>query len=129
MRVPNLDPRIGNNFIDTNTLDLTGGPEDTAVREIQRLHEEGEFTLNVSYSVNAEVAHSNTPAGVKRDVSQLVFTIPVELTEPEVATLKKIRAVIQGNAKPGQHDRDAFHLFESARYGGRHFISSPPRSL
>jgi len=32
MRVPDLDPRIGNNFVDANALDLTGGPEDGAVK-------------------------------------------------------------------------------------------------
>src|SRR5580700_8473646 len=117
MRVPDLDPRVGNNFIDANAFDLTGGLQDGAVREIQRLRDEGAFLLDVSHSVNSEIAHRNTPEGVKRQAAELVFTTPVELTDSEVARLEKVRSLIQGNAKPGQHDRDAFHLFESAKYG------------
>lgn len=36
----------------------------------------------------------------------------VQLTEPELALHERVRAVIQGNAKPGRHHKDAFHLVE-----------------
>ena len=129
MRVPDLDPRVGNNFVDANALDITGGPEDGAVWEIQRLRDERAFILDVPHSVKSEIGHRNTPAGVKREVAQMIYTIPVQLTGPEVAKLHEVCALLQGNAKPGQHDKDAFHLFESAKYGGRHFITNDGRLL
>lgn len=84
-----LDPRFGNNFIDANVLDRTGGPEDAAVEEILRLYWKDAFTLLLPYSVKAEIQHPQTPA---KETQRL-----------------------------GQHDKDAFHLVESAKYGGRYF--------
>jgi hypothetical protein len=127
MRVPDLDPRVGNNFIDTNVLDHTGGPEDAAVSEIMRLRW-GNFTVLLPHSVKAEIAHPKTPAEVKQRAMEFVYSLPVQLTPAELATHDKIRALIQGNAKPGQHDKDAFHLVESAKYG-RHFITNDGRLL
>lgn len=128
MRVPDLDPRFGNNFIDANVLDRTGGPEDAAVSEILRLHGGDTFTVLLPHSVMAEIAHSNTPAEVKQRAAEFIYSIPVQLTAPERTTHDKIRALIQGNARPGQHDRDAFHVVESAKYG-RHFITNDGRLL
>jgi len=123
-----LDPRFGNNFIDANALDRTGGPEDAAVDAILRLYEESAFTLLLPYSVQAEIAHPHTPPEVKRKAGLLVFSMPVELTVPELTLHDKVRDLIRGNARPGQHDRDAFHLVESAKYG-RHFITNDRRLL
>jgi hypothetical protein len=127
MRVPDLDPRIGNSFIDANVLDRTGGAEDDAVSEILRLRW-GAFTLLLPHSVKAEIAHPNTPAEVKRRATEFVYSMPVQLTPAEEATHNRVRTLIQGNAKPGQHERDAFHLVESAKYG-RHFITNDGRLL
>jgi hypothetical protein len=110
-----LDPRFGNNFIDANVLDRTGGPEDAAVDEILRLRDDGAFTVLLPYSVKAEIEHPNTPKEVKERAALLSYSMPVpveELTPDEAATHDKIRALIQGNAKPGQHSKDAFHLVE-----------------
>ena len=128
MEVPDLDPRIGNNFFDAN-FRLTGGAGDAAVKEILRLHDEGAFTLDVPHSVKSEIGHGHTPPGVKREAEDKIYTIPVPLTGPEQMRLDKVRALIRGNARPGQHDKDAFHLFESAKYGGRHFITNDKRLL
>jgi predicted nucleic acid-binding protein len=123
-----LDPRYGNNFIDANVLDRTGGPEDTAVDEILRLRDEGAFTVLLPHSVKAEIAHPNTPAEVKRKAALFIYSMPVQLTDSERVRNEKIKALIQGNARPGQHDRDALHLVESAKYG-RHFITNDRRLL
>ena len=123
-----IDPRYGNNFIDANVLDRTGGPEDAAVDEILRLKDEGAFTLLLPHSVKAEIEHPNTPAEVKRRAEWFIYSMPVQLTAPELATHDKIRALIQGNAQTGQHAKDAFHLVESAKYG-RHFITNDGRLL
>ncbi|MGO9093999.1 MAG: hypothetical protein ACLQGV_02155 [Bryobacteraceae bacterium] len=129
MSVPHLDPRLGNNFIDANFFDRTGGLEDGAVDTILRLHGEGAFRLLLPYSVKAEIEHPNTPEDVKLKAEQIVYTLEVELTGPEWATHDRIRELIRGNAQPGQHDKDAFHLVESQRYGGRFFITKDGRLL
>jgi len=86
-----LDPCYGNNFIDANVLDRTGGPEDAAVDKILRLRDEGAFTVLLPDSVKAEIEHRNTPREVKRRAEGFIFSIPVELTAPELATHDKIR--------------------------------------
>jgi hypothetical protein len=125
-----LDPRFGANFIDANFLDRTNGPEAAAVDEILELHQQAnhDFRLLLTYSVKAEIEHPNTPAAVKGRAARLIYSMQVELTDPELIRYEKIRALIQGNSKPGQHDRDAFHLVESAKYG-RHFITNDRRLL
>ncbi len=125
----NLNPKFGNNFIDANALDHTGGPEDAAIDRILALAEAGQFTLLLPYSVQRELEHPNTPPETKRKASRLIYSMPVQLTAPEIATHKKIRDLIQGNALPGKHDDDAFHLVESAKNGGRHFITNDDRLL
>jgi hypothetical protein len=76
----------------------------------------------------SDLAAALLGAGVKRKAENLVFSIKVELTGPELALHDKVRDVIRGNARPGQHDRDAFHLVESAKYG-RQFITNNGRLL
>jgi hypothetical protein len=125
-----LDPRIGNNFIDANVLDRTGGSEAAAVDVILELHqrEDHDFTLLLPYSVKEEIAHPHTPAEVKLRAAHMIYSTQVQLIGPEMETHEKVRALIQGNSKLGQHDRDAFHLVESAKYG-RHFITNDGRLL
>jgi hypothetical protein len=92
------NPRYGNNFIDANVLDRTGGPEDVAVDTILRLHEEGAFTLLLPYSVKAEIEHPNTPTDVKRKALQLNYSIPVQLIAQELETHDRIRTLMPGPA-------------------------------
>jgi hypothetical protein len=125
----NLHPTLGNNFIDANTLDRAGGPADAGLDKILGLAEGRVFTLLLPYSVQAEIEHPNTPPEVKRLASRLIYSMRVQLTEPEKATHQRIRELIRGNARPGKHDNDAFHLVESAKNGGRHFITNDDRLL
>ena len=81
------------------------------------------------YSVKAETDHPNTPRDVQRRAAMLLHSLPVQLTEPERATHDRVRAMLQGNAFPGKHAADAFHLVESAKYGGRYFITNDGRLL
>ena len=125
----NIHPTLGNNFIDANTLDQAGGPSGADVDRILALAEQREFTLLLPYSVQAEIAHLNTPLEVKRLASRLIYSMRVQLTDQEKATHKKIRELIHGNAGPGKHADDAFHLVESAKNCGRHFITNDGRLL
>jgi hypothetical protein len=124
-----LDPRFGNNFIDANFFDRTVGLEDAATDTIRELHEASAFTLLLPYSVKAELEHPNTPAEVKRKAQHFIYSIVVQLTAAELDTHNKIRTLIRGNAQPGQHDKDAFHLVESQKNGGRFFITKDGRLL
>ncbi len=125
----NIEPRFGNNFIDANVLDRGTTQHDAAVERILGLVNAGEFTLLLPHSVKSEIEHPNTPMEVKRRAAGLIYSMPVELTAPELATHKRIRTLIQGNAKSGKHDSDAFHLVEAHKYGGRHFITNDTRLL
>jgi hypothetical protein len=96
---------MGNNFIDANFFDRTGSAEDTAVDQILKWREdvEEEFSLWLPYSVKAEIEHPNTPMDVKRKAAGCLYSEQVELMPREVETHAKIAALIQGNAKAGQH--------------------------
>jgi hypothetical protein len=125
----NTDPRYGNNFLDNNALDRIAAPEDEAMEQVLALADAGEFTLLLPYSVRSEIEHPKTPPEVRRKAEQLPYSIRVGLTALERATHEKIRTLIRGNAQLGQHDQDAFHLVESAKNGGRYFITNDNRLL
>jgi predicted nucleic acid-binding protein len=125
-----LDPRRGNNFLDCNALDRTEETEDAAMDKILALHEQPDtFTLLLPYSVKAEIEHPSTPSEKKRKAMGFLYSMAVTLTPPELETHEKLRLLIQGNAKSARHEKDAFHLVESAKYGGRYFITKDRRLL
>ena len=123
-----IDPRIVNSLIDAHVLDRTGGPDDDIVDEILSLAAEEEINLLLPYSVKSEIEHHNTPAKVKRRAAELLYTEPVSLTPGEKEQHRRVREILQGNAKLGKHDRDAFHVVESAKYG-EYFITNDQRIL
>ena len=123
-----VDPRYFTNLIDANVLDCTGTAEDAAVDEILELAAGNRIALLLPYSVKDEVSHPRTPAEVKRRALTLPFTEPVTLTEPERRLYREVLEIVQGDAKPGKHDLDAFHIVESAKYGG-YFLTNDKRLL
>jgi hypothetical protein len=124
-----IDPRFCNNFIDANVLDRKGTPDDQAVDSILKLANDGEITLLLPYSVKDELEHANTPVDVKRRAAGLIYSMRVQLTPQEKATHRRIRELVQGNAQSDQHAADAFHIVESQKNGGRHFITNDRRLL
>ena len=100
--------------------------EDALIEKILGLstNDEHGFTLLLPYSVKDEIARPKTPAAVKRRAGSLLYSVPVSLTPNELVTHDRIRVLIQGNAQAGKHDSDAFHLVESQKYGGRHFLTN-----
>ena len=123
-----IDPRYFNNLIDANVLDRTGGPDDAAVDRILELADAGEILVLLPHSVKSEIEHPNTPLEIRHRAAHLIFTEPVNLTPGELAEHARVRAILQGNAQPGAHDRDAYHIVESAKYGG-YFITNDKRIL
>lgn len=126
--VRRVDPRYSNNLIDAHVLDRTGGPEDAVVDEILALADDGKFCVMLPYSVQSEIQHPNTPKDVKQRAAELLFTGRVQLTADEGEQHRKVREILQGDAKPGKHDSDAFHVVEASKYGG-YFITNDQRIL
>lgn len=124
-----VDPRIVNTFLDAHVLDRLGGLEDAVVEELLETGLDRGVVLHLPHSVKAEIEHPNTPADVKRRATSLIYSVPVQLTEGERKLHQKVRSIIQGNAKPGKHNADAFHLVESAKYGGGYFLTNDTRLL
>jgi hypothetical protein len=109
-------------------LDRKGDSEDQVVDEILALAEDLKISLYLPHSVKSEIEHPNTPAETKKRAAGLIYTQPVTLTEPEIQRLQKIQAMLQGDARPGKHHRDAFHVVEAAKYGS-YFITNDGRIL
>lgn len=124
-----LDPRICNIHLDANAVDRDGGPRDGLVDRLLGLRQAGLINFVVPGSVRGEVQHPNTPHDVKRTVLPEIFSLPVGRTTGENDTLRKVRALLQGNATPGRHDADGLHLCEAAKYGGGYFITHDGRML
>ncbi len=123
-----VDPRYYNNVIDTNILDRLEDGHDEAVDAILALSR-GTGMFQLPYSVKAEIDHPHTPTEVKERAREFIFTEPVTLTANEHALHAEVRELIRGNAAPGQHDQDAFHLFEAEKYGGGYFVTRDRRLL
>jgi len=124
-----IDPRYFNSFIDANVLDRLGDPEeDGVVDQILELDEANKILLLLPHSVKAEIEHPNTPSEVKQRALPFIFTEPVSLTDEETVRHQRVYDLVRGNAQPGQHERDAYHVVESAKYGG-YFITRDQRLI
>ena len=125
-----LDPRICNITLDANAVDRDGGLHDGFVDRLLNLRQAGKINFVIPGSVRGEVQHPNTPAEVKSAVLPEIFSTGVSRTAGEHATLRQVRALLRGNAAPGKHDADAFHLCEAAqKCGGGYFITHDRRML
>jgi hypothetical protein len=125
-----IDSRIHNDFLNANFCnDTANSVEGSAMSEILDLAQRGEPSLVLPFSVKAELEHPNTPPEIKRAASGMIHILRVELTPNELAIRSKLLILIQGNAKPGKHHGDVFHLFEAEKYGGGYFITKDRRLL
>ena len=123
---PPLDPRRGNIHIDANALDPENNDR-TNVDRFLSLKEQGAISVVAPRGVRQEVLNPKTPAPVSQDVCSHIFTIQTADNSQEKARRKKIREILQGDAKLGKHDADADHVFEAQKYGGRYFITHDKR--
>ncbi len=117
-----------NTFIDSCAFDPKYEPEDRASLEIFRLREEDTLDVQIAHSTQKEIDHPNTPAWVKREAQNQVFTIQVDLTPGEVDRLRRIETILAGNGKVENIREDAKHVFEAQKYGG-YFITTDSRIL
>jgi hypothetical protein len=123
-----VNPLICNCFIDSCAFDPKYSPEDEASTEIFRLHRDGELLIQIAHSTQKEIHHPNTPAWVKREAHNLIYTIPVQLTEGEVRKLREIETILAGNGKIENIVQDARHVFEAQKHGS-YFITTDSRIL
>jgi len=125
-----IDPFYTNTFLDSNLFNEIAEGTNPAVVEILRLYKEGGgIQLLFPYSVQDELKAPNTPEVVRKAATQFVFTEKVTLTDPERKTYEKLLADASGDAEPANIARDLFHVFESAKYGGGHFVTRDKRLL
>ena len=108
-----VDPKYFNSMIDGNVLTRTGGVEDAEVDCMLDIIEAGDFIVLLPYSVKAEIAHPNTPPEKKGRAARLIYSEPVQLTSPEQERLRKVCAILRGDAEADRHDADAFHVIEA----------------
>jgi hypothetical protein len=123
-----IDPFRTNNLIDSCAFDPKYEPEASASLEVFRLANDGEFQLIIAHSTQKEIDHPNTPAWVKAEAQSRVFTLDVQLTQNERATLARIEAILAGNGKIENIKQDAQHVFEAQKYGS-YFITTDNRIL
>ncbi len=123
-----INPLICNCFIDSCAFDPKYKPEDDASNEIFGLCEDGKLLIQIAHSTQKEIKHPNTPAWVKREASNLIYTIAVSLTDNENKLLRKIETILAGNGKVESILQDARHIFEAQKYGS-YFITTDFRLL
>jgi hypothetical protein len=121
-----LDPRKVNMLFDANAFDRGVG-DGAEVDRLLGLQTRGKMNLIAPASVRQETQHPHTPAPVREAVSWQIFSLPVGINQNEQQQLSRTRAILQGDAAPGKHDADAWHVFEAAKYGGGYFITHDRR--
>jgi hypothetical protein len=123
-----MNPFVTNCFIDSCAFDPKYEPEDQASNEIFGLHKTGRLLIQIAHSTQKEINHPNTPAWVKHEALNLIYTLPIQLTEGEVLKLREIETILAGNGKLENIIQDAQHIFEAQKYGS-YFITTDFRIL
>ena len=124
MRVP-IDPRRCNILMDSCAFDPDCSPEDAAA---QALLDNDALNLVIAHSNMKEIDHPNTPAWVKSEATNRVYTISTNLTDDEQRIKQEIHRILTGDGKPENMAEDAAHVFESHKYGG-YFVTADTRIL
>ena len=115
---PPPDPRYHPALIDAHILDRSiGAANVAAVERILELTRSTQLMVLLPCSVKHELDRPETPADVRRRATDLIYSLKLDLTPGEARLHREARAILQGNAKPGKHAMDAFHLVEAAKWG------------
>lgn len=108
--------------IDANALDRKTPARAAAVEAFEDLSRAGRFALFVGEGVRREMGQAAVDSGTDRR-----FVRPPSAAE-HVARIR-VRAIVQGNAKPGKHEADAAHLSAAAEAGCGYFLTYDGRLL
>ncbi len=122
-----LDPRICNIAVDANALNRDGNGE--LVDRFEELVQSGKVSVVLAGGVRKEIMHPRAPQAKKNALLPQIFNLRPELTVSQMHNRDAIRLCLQGNAKPGKHDADAYHLSEAAETGCGFFITNDGRML
>ena len=106
-----------------------GGNEEECVRRLITLSDDSQIHLEIADSVLREIGHPKTPASVKKQAASHIYTSPPSLTQEQEAKRQEIRTLLRGNSKPGQHEKDADHIFDLYMHGSGYFITTDARLL
>lgn len=118
----------GTFLIDSCAFDPKHEPEKKAAIRVLRAHKQGTFILEIAYSTKWEIDHPGTPASVKKEASEMIYTIQVSLEAEERKKLRMIEDTLQGSGKRENIIADARHIFEAQKYGGG-FITTDGRII
>ncbi|MBB5413915.1 hypothetical protein HDG34_007898 [Paraburkholderia sp. HC6.4b] len=123
------DPKYRNSFLDSCAFDTKYAPEDAYAAEIRELRNIGEIHLLLAHSNQKEIDHPKTPADVKAEAADMIYTNETDLTDGERVTRQKVHDILTGNGRPEKYEADARHVFEAGKYGGAYFITADRRIL
>ncbi len=115
--------------LDANALDRKTPSRSALVDRFVALVVSGVVELHVGPGVQAEVAHPATPDDLRHGLKAGRPRPFRPLTAAEHIARMRVRAMVQGNARAGKHERDAAHLSEAAEAGCRYFITYDGRIL
>jgi hypothetical protein len=124
-----LDPKICNIGLDANALDRDGTTRDQLSDRFRALVSDGTLTVVLGGGVRTEVQHPRTPADVQDALLPQIFNLRPGLNSSQRTEPARVRAILQGNARPGKHAADASHISESAETGCGYFITHDRRIL
>ena len=124
-----LDPRRTNTFLDSCAFDPKVEPEHGAAQKIRSLRRAGGISILLAHSTQKEVEHPNTPADVKAEAADMIYTISTDLTPAETERRARIHRAMTGDGNPARYKADAHHIFEAGKYGGGYFVTTDKRIL
>lgn len=120
------DPRYCAIRVDTHFFDDSIGPsERTSADLLLDLAENGVLSIAVPHSVRSELEHPNTPPEALRRSVRLPFTYDTGIGS--AANREAVRRIMQGNAGPGRHVKDANHLYDAAAWSAGYFVTCDGR--
>ncbi len=128
-----IDPRKTLIGLDANALDRRGHEDEALADRFRALAAAGRLKVLVPGGVAAELRHPRGPESSAAQVPQPapapVFVRRPGLTAAQHINRLRIRAMVQGNARPGKHEADAAHLSEAHEAGCAFFITYDGRLL
>ena len=118
-----VNPLVFNTMLDGNLLNEVVSGTNAAVSRIIEFRDSGDINIVLPHSVRDEVHHARTPPQVRAAANQFVYSIRVNLTAPEIAIYERLVKEAQGNSQRKNVERDLYHIFETGKYGGGHFVT------
>jgi len=115
-----VDPLVHNTILDANLLNEVVSGRTPTVNRMVVLED---INIVLSYSVREELNRSATPAAVRAAANRFIYSIRVELTPPEIASLNCLINEARGNSQRKNVERDLLHIFETGKNGGGHFVT------